>query len=467
MKFMGNNFMLHSDTAKELFFDYAKDMPIIDYHCHLNPAEVAENKRFSNLTELWLGGDHYKWRAMRSCGIEERLITGTASDKEKFMAWAGCMPYLIGNPLYHWTHLELQRFFDIKEPLTADTAEDIWERANEQIADPAFCVQNIFKKFDVRFVGTTDDPTDSLKYHQKYAKAGAKTVMAPSFRPDKGIHIEKPEFRGWVEKLSKAADMPVETYQDFLDALSARMDFFHENGCRIADCGIETPPFTSHAKEQAAEAFKKGLAGEPLSRQETEQYKTDLMVFLGTEFAKRGWTMQLHMNALRNNNFKMLQKLGPDTGYDSIYDGQVARNLSALLDEMNRQDLLPKTILYSLNPKDNFVLGTMLGNFQNADAKSKLQLGSGWWFNDQRDGMEEQLKALGNLGVLSYFVGMLTDSRSFLSYPRHEYFRRILCNLIGGWVENGEYPYDKKMLKKIIKGICYDNAKEYFGILKG
>jgi len=464
MKFMDENFMLNSETAKQLYFDYAKDMPIFDYHCHLNPKEVAENKRFKNITEVWLGGDHYKWRAMRSCGIDEELITGNADDYDKFMAWANTIPYLIGNPLYHWTHLELQRVFGINEALNADTAEYIWDKANEQIADKDFCVYNLFKKFNVKMVGTTDSPLDSLEYHKTYKSGGCDTIMAPSFRPDPCINIKAKGFKAWIKSLAESAGIEIVVYDDLLSALSSRMDYFHENGCRISDLGLEYPPYEQCSDEQAFEIFHKVMSGSKISDTEEQMYKTNIIVFLGCEFAKRGWVMQLHMNAIRNNNSKMFAKLGADTGFDSINDGFMAANLSKLLNEMNKQDLLPKTILYSLNPKDNYVLGTMLGNFQGVDAKSKIQLGSGWWFNDNRDGMEEQMKALANLGVLSYFVGMLTDSRSFLSYPRHEYFRRIMCNLIGGWVEKGEYPYDKKMLEIIIKGICYNNAKEYFEI---
>lgn len=463
-RFMDKNFMLNSETAKKLYFDFAEGMPIYDYHCHLNPRQVAENKRFGNLTELWLSGDHYKWRAMRSCGIDEYYITGEADDYEKYTAWAKCMPYLIGNPLYHWTHLELQRFFGIDEPLCEESAEEIWNAANKQINADTFNVWEIFKKFNVKFVGTTDSPTDDLKYHIQYAQEKNETIMAPSFRPDPAINITAGGFENWVKLLAEAADTEISSFEDFLKALTGRMDFFARCGCKISDMAFEIPPYSECDLKTAAGIFEKALNGEKISSDDEEKYKTYIIVFFGKEYAKRGWAMQLHMNAIRNNNTKMFEKLGPDTGFDSVGDGSVALKLSKLLNAMNEENLLPKTILYSLNHRDNFVLGTMLGNFQSSEAKSKIQLGSGWWFNDQRDGMEEQIKCLANLGALSYFVGMLTDSRSFLSYPRHEYFRRILCNIIGGWVENGEYPYDRKYLEQIIKGICSENAKEYFGI---
>lgn len=464
MDFMTEKFMLHSKTAEKLFFDYAKDMPICDYHCHLIPSQVAENKHFDNLAQLWLSGDHYKWRAMRSCGIDEAKITGAPDDYDKYLLWASAMPYLIGNPLYHWTHLELQRFFGITKPLCPENAKYIWDCANEQIADKDFNVENIFKKFGVKFVGTTDSPADSLEHHIKYAAKGGDTIMAPSFRPDPVYNIHLPAFKGAVSDLAKAANIEISDLAGLISALESRMDFFGKNGCRISDHGIEYPPYIPCTDAEADTIFKKALAGEEIAKTETEKYQTYMMIFFGEQYAKRGWVMQLHMNAIRNNNTAMFEKLGADTGFDSIHDLPIAYNLSHLLNDINSRTPLPKTILYSLNPKDNYVIGTMLGNFQSSGAKSKIQFGSGWWFNDQRDGMVEQMKSLANLGVLSYFVGMLTDSRSFLSYPRHEYFRRILCNLIGGWVEAGEYPNDEKMLGEIIQRICYNNAKEYFNI---
>ncbi|MBR2846698.1 MAG: glucuronate isomerase [Clostridia bacterium] len=465
MKFMDENFMLYSDTAKKLFFDFAKDMPIIDYHCHLIPQQVADNQTFKNITEIWLYGDHYKWRAMRSCGISEDKITGSASDRERFDQFAKAMPYLIGNPLYHWTHLELQRYFGITKTLCPENADYIWDAANEQIADKDFCVHNIFKKFNVKLVGTTDNPVDDLEPHKAFAKSDCETVMAPSYRPDSFLNISAPDFADWIKKLEKAADMEIDNYDDLLSALVKRMDYFHENGCRISDIALVYTPSLVADELSPEKIFAKRMKGKDLTVSEEDMYRAHTIVFLGKEFAKRGWAMQLHMNTIRNNNTIMYNNIGVDTGFDSINDAPLAYNLSRLLDAMNVEGLLPKTILYSLNPKDNYVLGTMLGNFQGEEAKSKLQLGSGWWFNDQRDGMEEQLKCLANLGVLSYFVGMLTDSRSFLSYPRHEYFRRIMCNIIGGWVEKGEYPDDMKYLEEIIKGISYNNAKEYFNII--
>lgn len=455
MPFINEDFMLKNKTAKALYNNYAKDMPIIDYHCHLNPEEAAENKHFKNITELWLYGDHYKWRAMRCCGVEEQYITGNSDDFEKFRAYAEVMPYLIGNPLYHWTHLELLRYFGIDKVLCKENAEYIWDAANEQIADKSFCVHNIFKKFNVDAVGTTDNPDDSLKHHKTYAKTGCKTKLLPSFRPDIYINIELPSFKENV----KSTD-----YTQMKNHLEKRLEYFIECGCRIADTGLSFIPYSDLPESTAETAFCKAIGGEKLSAEEIMCYKFHTVRFLGELYAKNDIAMQIHYNALRNNNTAMFRKLGPDTGFDSINDYSCAENLSKLLDSMNSDGLLPKTILYSLNANDNYMLASMAGNFQSSGIKSKIQLGAGWWFNDQYDGMTAQLKALGNLGALGYFIGMLTDSRSFLSYPRHEYFRRILCGVIGEWVENGEYPYDEKYLEKIIKGISYENAKNYFGI---
>lgn len=455
MSFINENFMLKNKTAKALYFDYAKDMPIIDYHCHLNPKEAAENKHFKNLTELWLYGDHYKWRAMRCCGINEKYITGDASDFEKFSAYAEIMPYLIGNPLYHWTHLELIRYFGIDKTLCRENAQYIWDAANEQIVDKSFCVHNIFKKFKVEMSGTTDNPQDSLEYHVAYAKTGCETKLLPSFRPDIYINIELPPFKEHVNAKS---------YGELKKYLEERLMFFIKCGCKIADTGLTYIPYSDLPESTAEEAFKKAIDGKSLSKEEIVCYKFHIIKFLGELYAKHDIAMQIHYNALRNNNSAMFKKLGADTGFDSVNDYSCAESLSKLLDSMNIDGLLPKTILYSLNINDNYMLASMAGNFQSSEAKSKIQLGAGWWFNDQCDGMTAQLKALGNLGALGYFIGMLTDSRSFLSYPRHEYFRRILCSVIGEWVENGEYPYDKTYLEKIIKGISYENAKNYFGI---
>lgn len=463
-EFMDKDFLLETDTAKELF-EYASKMPIFDYHCHLNPAEIAQNKHFSNITELWIQGDHYKWRAMRSYGIDEYYITGDATDYEKFIKWAEVMPNLIGNPLYHWTHLELQRFFNIYEPLSPLTANDIWKKANSVINSEDFCVFNIFKKFKVECVCTTDDPADSLEYHIAIAQnPQCKTVVLPTFRPDRAININKPDFKEYIVKLSIACNKVITNFQDLKNALEERLLFFKSVGARVADHGIDDPFFEKCTDEEAQLIFKKALNDEKLTQTEINKFKTALTVFLGKKYADYGFAMQIHINVIRNNNERMFNALGADTGFDSINDATVAKEISGLMNEMAKTSQLPKTILYSLNPKDTYTFGTMLGNFQGDGIKGKIQLGSGWWFCDQKDGMESQLKALGNLGCLTAFVGMLTDSRSFLSYTRHEYFRRILCNLIGNWVENGEYPRTMNFLQKVVEDISFNNAKAYFEV---
>lgn len=463
-EFMDKNFLLKTKTACELY-EYASKMPIFDYHCHLSPCEIAQNKHFSNITELWLYGDHYKWRAMRSYGIDEYYITGDATDYEKFEKWAEVMPNLIGNPLYHWTHLELQRFFDIYEPLSPLTAKEIWKKANAVINSEDFCVFNIFKKFNVNCVCTTDDPADSLEYHIAVAQnPQCKTIVLPTFRPDKAVNIQKDEFRDYIIKLSIVCGKAIESFEDLKNALEERLLFFKSVGSRVADHGMDDAFFEKCDDAEANVIFQKAMKGEKLSKTEIDKYKTALTVFLGKKYADYGFVMQLHVNVIRNNNSRMFGALGTDTGFDSIGDGTVAKEISGLMNEMAKTSQLPKTILYSLNPKDTYTFGTMLGNFQGDGVKGKIQLGSGWWFCDQKDGMEAQLKALANLGCLSTFVGMLTDSRSFLSYTRHEYFRRIFCNLIGEWVEEGEYPRCMNFLEKIVKDISFNNAKEYFEV---
>ena len=407
MSIITNEFMLKNKTAVELY-EYVKDLPIIDYHCHISPKMIAENYQFRNAFDLFLSGDHYKWRQMRTNGVDEKFITGDAEDFDKWMAFAKTMPLLIGNPLYHWTHLELKRYFDIDEPLNENTARAIWDKINACLATEEYRVQGLIKMSNVDTICTTDAPYDTLEYHRAIKGIeGFDTKVIPAFRPD-------------LSKIN--ADFP------------ERLDFFHENGCRLSDHAVDS------------------MDGETIEK----------LVYLGEEYAKRGWVWQLHIGALRNNNTRMFNKLGPDTGFDSVNDFQIAEGLSKILDSLDKKDMLPKTILYTLNPKDNYVLGTMLGNFQGGGIPGKIQFGSGWWFNDQRDGMESQMRALANLGMISRFVGMLTDSRSFVSYTRHEYFRRILCNLLGKWVEDGEYPRDMEMLKKIAEGVCYYNAKNYF-----
>ena len=407
MSFINNDFMLKTKTAKELY-EHVKDLPIIDYHCHISPKMIAENYQFKNAFELFLGGDHYKWRQMRTNGIDEKFITGDADDFDKWMAFAKTMPLLIGNPLYHWTHLELKRYFDIDETLNENTAKAIWDRINECLAKDEYRVQGLIKMSNVETICTTDAPYDTLEYHRAIkAMDGFDTKVIPAFRPD-------------LAKMG--SDFP------------ERLDFFHENGCRLSDHAVDS----------------------------MDDETIDKLIYLGEEYAKRGWVWQLHIGALRNNNSRMFKQLGPDTGFDSVNDFQIAEGLSKILDGLDKKDMLPKTILYTLNPKDNYVLGTMLGNFQGGGVAGKIQFGSGWWFNDQRDGMESQMRALSNLGMIARFVGMLTDSRSFVSYTRHEYFRRIMCNLLGKWVEDGEYPADMDQLKKIAADISYYNAKNYF-----
>lgn len=464
-KFMDENFLLETETAVKLYHDFAKEMPIYDYHCHISPKEIWENKRFKNITEIWLYGDHYKWRAMRSNGIDEKFMTGDASDYDKFLAFAQTVPYAIGNPLYHWTHLELQRYFGIEEQLSPKTAEAIWNKANEQLQQENFTVRELIKRSNVAGLCTTDDPVDSLEYHAKIREDKTFDVKVnPTFRPDKFVEISRETFLPWIEKLGEVTGSKVDSFKSLLAKLEERVMFFHENGCRLADHALDTVPYAEYTEEEVAAIFEKVLQNGTISFEECEKFRTFMVKFFGKLYHRQNWAMQVHIGAMRNNNSRMYKKLGADIGFDSINDPIIAEPLSRLLDQLATDDTLPKTILYTLNPKDNYVLGTMLGNFQSSETPGKIQFGSGWWFNDQRDGMVEQMKALGNLGLLSRFVGMLTDSRSFLSYTRHEYFRRILCNLLANWVENGEYPADMDMLKEIVQGICFNNAVRYFGL---
>lgn len=466
-KFMDKNFLLETKTAQKLFAA-CKDEPLWDYHCHLSPKEIAENKKFKNLTEIWLGGDHYKWRQMRTYGIEEKYITGNAPDYEKFLKWAETIEHLIGNPLYHWTHLELQRYFGITDPLTVKSAPMIWKKANSMLSSDKLSVKGIFKNFKVYGVGTTDDPIDSLEYHKAIADGTApigkiETKVCPSFRPDKAIYIHQPAFKDYIPQLEAASGIKIKKSDDVIKALENRLDFFVENGCRASDHGLSFPPFAIATDKEIDAVFKKAMKGEPVSEAEGEAYMTKILSALAVAYAKRGIAMQLHMNVIRNINKPAFATIGADTGFDAVHDNPMAEKLSGFLNLCVEKGGLPKTILYSLNPKDYYAVGTIMGSFQGDGIKGKIQLGSGWWFCDHRDGIEQQLKVLGNLGMLPTFVGMLTDSRSFLSYSRHEYFRRILCNIIGGWVENGEYPNDKEMLENIVKDISINNAKAYFG----
>ncbi len=450
MSFINDNFMLKTETARKLY-DAVKDLPIVDYHCHLSPKMIAENYKFRNAFDLFLGGDHYKWRQMRTNGVDEEYITGGADEYEKFKAFARTIPYLIGNPLYHWTHLELKRYFDIDETLNEESCERIWNRVNECLAKDEYSAQNLIKRSNVAIICTTDDPIDTLEYHEQLVNF--ETKILPTFRPDKAVEIGKETFVPYIEQTG------VKSYSELVAWMRARIQFFHDHGCRLSDHALEYVPF---GIGDAEAAFNKRMAGGELTNEEIDAFKTAMLTVCAEEYTRLGWAMQLHIGALRNNNRRMYEKLGADVGFDSINDLCIAENLSKFMDSLEYRDVLPKTILYTLNPKDNYVLGTMLGNFQKAPVAGKIQFGSGWWFNDQRDGMEAQMQALANLGTLSRFVGMLTDSRSFVSYPRHEYFRRILCNLIGKWVEEGEYPADMDKLTEIVSGICYHNAIRYF-----
>ena len=450
MSFINDNFMLKNEPAKKLYA-MVKDLPIIDYHCHLQPKQIAENYQFKNAFDLFLGGDHYKWRQMRSNGIDEKFVTGDGDEFEKFVCFARTLEKLIGNPLYHWTHLELKRYFDIDEPLTEESAKRIWDKCNECLAKPEFRAKELIKRSNVEIICTTDDPIDTLEYHKQLQ--GFSTKILPTFRPDKAVEIGKETFIPYI------AETGCKTYEELVAWIKARISFFNEMGCRLSDHALEYVPFgTGDAKA----AFDKRMAGKELTKYEIDSFKCAMLKACAEEYTKLGWTMQLHIGALRNNNQRMYKKLGPDTGYDSINDLCIAEDLGAFMNMLEEAEVLPRTILYTLNPKDNYVLGTMLGCFQDSTVPGKIQFGSGWWFNDQRDGMEAQMQALANLGMLANFVGMLTDSRSFVSYPRHEYFRRIMCNLIGKWVEDGEYPADYKTLEKIVTGIAYYNAKNYF-----
>ncbi|AST57064.1 glucuronate isomerase [Thermoanaerobacterium thermosaccharolyticum] len=464
-KFMDEDFLLNNETAVKLFHDYASKSPIFDFHCHLNPKDIYEDIRFKNITEVWLYGDHYKWRLMRSNGVDERYITGDADDYSKFLEFAKTIPMAIGNPVYHWTHLELQRYFGINELLNEKTAPVIWEKVNSMLNSSEFSVRNIIKKSNVKILCTTDDPTDSLEYHKLLKEDDSFDVrVLPAFRPDKGINIDKDDFKDWVKKLGEVCGKAIESYDDYLDALNSRLEFFDSYGCRLSDHALDFVAYEESTKEEVDEIFKKALKGEELSQIEVDKYKTSVLQFLGKRYKELGWAMQLHIAALRNTNTRMFKKLGPDTGYDSINDVNIAYPLSKLLDSLESTGSLPKVILYTLNPKDNYVLAALMGSFQGEGIPGKMQFGSAWWFNDNIDGMTEQMKTLANVGLLSKFVGMVTDSRSFLSYPRHEYFRRILCNLIGEWVEKGEVPDDIDLLGKIVQDISFNNAVNYFGV---
>lgn len=462
MSFIHDDFLLGTKTARKLYHKYAEDEPIFDYHCHIPPKDIAQNRQFNNLFEIWLEGDHYKWRAMRSNGVPEKFCTGDATPHDKFMAWARTVPQTLRNPLYHWSHLELSRYFGINELLNEKSAEKIWKKANEQLAKPGLSTQGILKKFKVKVVCTTDDPVDNLEHHRTFALQKHPTGMLPAFRPDKALAINAPvAFNKWIEQLASAANIDINGFGAFLTAIKKRHDFFHSQGCRLSDHGMNHCFADFCSEKVAAGIFDKVRRGEQVTSQEHGQFASFMMLLFGHLDAKRGWTKQLHLGALRSNNTRLLKQLGPDTGFDSIGDFPQAQTLAAYLDKLDSENSLPKTIIYNLNPADNYLFATMIGNFQDGTMAGKIQYGAAWWFLDQKEAMEWQLNALSNLGLLSRFVGMLTDSRSFMSYCRHEYFRRTLCNLIGRDIENGEIPDDEKLVGGMIRNICYSNAKDY------
>ena len=463
--FMNADFLLQTETARALYRRVAAEAPIIDYHCHVSPKEIYEDKHFEDLFDIWLSGDHYKWRIMRSNGVDERYITGDAPRREKFQKFAEALPKAIGNPMYHWCHLELKNYFGYEGILNGDTAEEVWQLAAEVLARPDMGARGIIEKSNVRFVGTTDDPLDSLEWHQKLmADDTFAATVAPTFRPDKALNMDKPGFGDYIRAVGELTGIAIRTVADVKTALSLRMDHFTACGCKASDHGLDYMVYSPLPESEVDAILARALAGETVTLAEAEAYKTALLIFCGEEYARRGWVMQLHYNCLRNPNSRMLAALGPDTGFDCIGPAPSRDALAGLLDALYRTDSLPKTIIYSLDAGDNSFIDTLIGAFQGTEAAGKLQHGSAWWFNDNKTGMQEQLTSLANLSLLGNFVGMLTDSRSFLSYTRHEYFRRILCNLIGEWVENGEYPADMDTLSTIVRDICCDNAIRYFGL---
>jgi len=463
MPFIHEDFLLSTRTARRLYDRYAASNPIFDYHCHLPPRDIAENRQFRNLFEIWLEGDHYKWRAMRSNGVAERFCTGNADPYAKFLAWAATVPHTLRNPLFHWTHLELKRYFGIDQLLDESSAARIWRQANERLASPELTTQGILKKFQVRYLCTTDDPVDNLQWHQSLAASAGSTRVLPAFRPDKALMVDSPEaFNRWVDALGRAANKDIGTFSSFLGAIQSRHDYFHAQGCRLSDHGLVRCPAESCSQRAAGAVFNKARRGVAASPLEWEAFASYLMLFFGRLDAEKDWTNQLHLGALRGTSTRRLKQIGPDTGFDSIGDSPQAAALARFLDRLDAENALPRTILYNLNPADNYVFASMIGNFQDGREPGKIQYGAAWWFLDQKEGIEWQLHALSNLGLLSRFIGMLTDSRSFMSYPRHEYFRRVLCNLLGRDVENGELPDDDELLGTVIRNICYENAHRYF-----
>ncbi|WPQ66536.1 glucuronate isomerase [Chitinophaga sancti] len=462
-QFLDEHFLLNTATSRKLYHDYAKEMPVIDYHCHLPPAQIAADTAFENITQAWLYGDHYKWRAMRTNGVHESYCTGDRSDWEKFEKWAATVPYTLRNPLYHWTHLELQRYFGVNEILNASSAPAIYATCNELLQSKEYTTRNLLRKMKVALVCTTDDPADSLEYHRQLKEEGFEIPILPAFRPDQAMNVDDPaKYNAYLQKLEQAANTSISTYQDLLTALKNRHDFFAGMGCAVSDHGIEEIYADDYSDTEINNIFTKVRSGQQLTQTEIRQIKSALLVQLAIWDWEKGWVQQYHLGALRNNNSRMMRQLGPDTGWDSIGDFSQARALAKFLDRLDSQDQLAKTILYNLNPSDNELLATMIGNFNDGSVAGKVQFGSAWWFLDQKDGMIKQINALSNMGLLSRFVGMLTDSRSFLSYPRHEYFRRIVCELFGQEIENGELPNDVEWVGKVIQDICFYNAQQYF-----
>ncbi|MCZ6672895.1 MAG: glucuronate isomerase [Verrucomicrobia bacterium] len=464
MAFIDDDFLLQSESARALYNDYAKDEPICDYHCHLPPQDVADNRRFNNLFEIWLEGDHYKWRAMRSNGISEEYCCGDADPYEKHLAWCRTVPNTLRNPLYHWSHLELQRYFGIDLLINEDTADEIWEEANLKLKSDDLSAHGILKKFKVKVVGTTDDPTDSLEHHQSIAASGIETRVVPTFRPDKGLNVDLPEaFNDWTNRLAEVSGKEIDTFEDFLAALKSRHDFFHQIGGRLSDHGLERCFYAETTKEAVSTIFNQTRNGQAASADEKEQFAFYVMCEVGRWNAEKDWTMQFHIGAMRNNNTRKFNEIGPDTGFDSISDHPQNYKMSRFFDSMDQTGQLPKVVIYDLNNADYYAMAAMLGNFMDGSVAGKIQLGSGWWHLDQKEGMIDQMNALSNMGLIAHFVGMLTDSRSFLSYPRHEYFRRILCNLFGNDMENGEIPNDLSLVGPMVRNISYKNAARFFG----
>lgn len=462
-KFLDENFLLSNKTAQHLFHEYAKDMPIIDYHNHLPPNEVAENKNFENITRVWLNGDHYKWRAMRTNGVEEAYITGNKTDWEKFRAWSATVPYTLRNPLYHWTHLELQRYFDIHKILNADTAKEIYDETTAKLQTKEYSVRSLLEKMNVKLICTTDDPIDNLSFHQQIKNDHCSVTVLPAFRPDKAMNVDDVNtFNHYLTSLEKASDISISTYNDYLAALKNRHDYFAANNCNVSDHGLEELYAEDYTSTEIAGIFAKIRSGGSLSLDENRKFKSAMLVTFAEWDWEKKFVQQYHLGALRNNNSRMLKQLGPDTGWDSVGDFSQAKALAKFLDRLDRNNTLAKTIIYNLNPADNELFATMIGNFNDGTSAGKVQWGSSWWFLDQKDGMTKQMNTLSNMGLLSRFIGMLTDSRSFLSFPRHEYFRRLLCNLFGEEIENGELPNDIDWIGKVIQDICYHNAKDYF-----